>query len=244
MSSNPRPALLLLPNLLGEGVHPDLYLPASVARAVATLDGLIAESTTGGRRFLGHFLTPEQVRHLPIAVVDGQTASADIDFYLEPIAKGQRWGYVSDGGLPCLADPGASLVRRARQRGLAVQAFSGPSSLFMGLMLSGLPAQRFAFTGYLSKKQEERHKELVQLEKRSKSEDSTQIAIEAPHRSDQLLTEAIAALNPATLLCVAWDLTLPGQGTVCQTVATWRKSVLPQLRGKPAIFYIYAGKLD
>lgn len=237
--SSKRSALLLLPNLLGEGTHPDVYLPASVGRAVATLDGLIAESTSGGRRFLGHFLPPEQVRTLPIAVVDGKTDPADLDFYLDPIIQGQRWGYVSDGGLPCLADPGALLVYRARQRGLAIQAFVGPSALFMGLMLSGLPAQRFAFHGYLPKDAGERCDRLVILETRSRSDDATQLFIEAPHRNAHLLDACLEMLAPSTLFCVAWSLTLPDQGVVCESIATWRKNTLPNLDGKQAVFYLY-----
>jgi len=47
-------ALLLLPNLLGENKHHEVFLPSSVDAAVKTLDGIIAESEQGGRRFLGH----------------------------------------------------------------------------------------------------------------------------------------------------------------------------------------------
>ncbi len=42
-----KPALLLLPNLLGEHRYVDVFLPASVAKAVLSLDGLIAESEAG-----------------------------------------------------------------------------------------------------------------------------------------------------------------------------------------------------
>lgn len=237
-----RAALLLLPNLLSTNSTPELYLPGSVGRAVTTLDGLIAESASGGRRFLGHFLSVEQALALPIAVVDGKTVGEDLDFFLAPIIdKGERWGYVSDGGLPCIADPGARLVRRARQRGIAVQAFIGPSALFLGLMLSGLPAQRFAFHGYLPKKSDERRPAIKRLQERSKSDDATQIAIESPHRNEHLLEDILATLAPETLLCVAWQLTEPGQAVVCQSIATWRKSVRPNLHDKQAVFYIYAG---
>lgn len=239
--SGKRPALLLLPNLLAEGVHPDLYLPASVGRAVATIDGLLAESATGGRRYLGHFLTSEEARRLPIAVVDSATPDEDLDFYLQPIMEGERWGYVSDSGLPCLADPGAHLVHRARQRGIAIQAFVGPSALAMGLMLSGLPAQRFAFHGYLPKDGEERRMAIIALEKRSRAERATQIAIEAPHRNEHLLADLLSVLAPTTWLAVTWQLTLPDQGVVCQEVASWQRSALPRLHGKPATFFLYAG---
>ena len=57
--------LLLLPNLIGEHAHHQLFLPASVDRAVLKLDGLIAESERGGRRYLGRFETKNPPRRSP-----------------------------------------------------------------------------------------------------------------------------------------------------------------------------------
>ena len=55
-----KPALLLLPNLLGEHKYHEIFLPSSVAKAMASIDGLIAESESGGRRFLKHFQTKKK----------------------------------------------------------------------------------------------------------------------------------------------------------------------------------------
>lgn len=236
-------ALLLLPNLLGEQRHHELFLPPSVDRAVVSLDGLIAESEGGGRRFLGHFKTDRPAHEIPLAVMRADASLEDIDFFLEPITKGERWGLVSDAGLPCVADPGAALVRRARQRGIAIQAFVGPSSVMLSLMLSGLPGQRFSFLGYLAKDSDERHHELVSLQQTSREQNATQIFIEAPHRNRATLEGVVAGLSESTWLCVAWDLTLSTQGIVVQPISKWRKMPLPNIEKKPAIFLVYAGKL-
>src|SRR5438105_661180 len=106
------PALLLLPNLLAEQRHHEPYLPNSVDKAVLTLNGLIAESEQGGRRFLSHFFETKQAHNIPIALLNEHTPEQDFDFLLDPIKKGERWGLVSDAGLPCVADPGSKLVRR------------------------------------------------------------------------------------------------------------------------------------
>lgn len=235
-----KPALLLLPNVLGDVKHHALFLPASVDKAVATLDGLIAESAGGGRRFLGRFATKKPAHELPLALFNEHTPDNEIDFLLEPIRKGERWGLISDGGLPCVADPGAKLVRRAKQSGIVVQAFSGPSSILLALMLSGLPGQRFYFGGYLDKEPKKRETEIVELERRSKLEGSTQIFIETPYRNGHLLESLLQKLKEDTQLCVAWDLTLPTQGVLSQTVALWKKSPLPNLEKKNAIFLISA----
>ncbi len=233
-----KPALLLLPNVLGDVKHHAPFLPASVDKAVASLDGLIAESAGAGRRFLGRFETKKPANDIPIALFNEHTPDADIDFLLEPIRKGERWGVVSDGGLPCVADPGAKLVRRARQSGIVVQSFVGPSSILLSLMLSGLPGQRFYFCGYLDKEPKQREREIKELEHRSKADGATQIFIETPYRNIHLLEALLKVLSPQTQLCVAWDLTLTTQGVVSQSVELWKKSPLPNLEKKTAIFLV------
>lgn len=235
-----KPALLLLPNVLGEVKHHELFLPASVDKAVATLDGLIAESATEGRRFLSRFETKKPANEIPIALFNEHTPDDDIDFLLQPIRKGERWGLISDGGLPCVADPGAKLVHRANQSGIVVQAFSGPSSILLGLMLSGLPGQRFNFLGYLDKEPKNRDREIKDLQRNSKANHTTQIFIEAPYRNKHLLESLLKNLHDETQLCVAWDLTLPTQGVMSQNIERWKKSPLPNLEKKAAIFLFYA----
>ncbi len=238
-----KPALLLLPNLLGEQRYYETFLPVSVAKAVQTLDGLIAESEIEGRRFLSRFQTKKPVREIPIALFNEHTPDKNLDFLLEPLVLGQRWGLVSDAGLPCIADPGSKLVHRARQRGIKIQAFVGPSSILLSLMLSGLPGQRFNFHGYLDRDPDQRQKHIQRLAKVSHEEATTQIFIEVPYRNSHMLATLLATLSDQVWLCVAWDLTLPTQGVLSQTVQVWKKSPLPNLDKKPAIFLIYAGEI-
>jgi len=124
--------LLLLPNLLGDLPEHKAFLPISVDQAVATIDGLIAESEKGGRRFLSRFQHAKKPHEIPIALLNKH--NQDYDFLLEPCVTGEIWGLVSDAGLPCVADPGARLVARARQLGVQVEAFVGPSSILLALM--------------------------------------------------------------------------------------------------------------
>lgn len=234
-----KPALLLLPNVLGDVKHHAPFLPASVDKAVATLDGLIAESPTAGRRFLSRFTTKKTLNEVPIAIFNEHTPDAEIDFLLEPIRKGERWGLISDAGMPCIADPGAKLVRRASQSGIVVQAFVGPSSLLLALMLSGLPGQRFYFAGYLDKEPEKREDDIKALQRRSKADDATQIIIETPYRNKHLLESLVNTLSDDVRLCAAWDLTLPSQGVISQKVSQWKKSPMPNLEKKNAVFLLY-----
>jgi len=230
--------LLLLPNLLGNHRHHEPYLPASVDKAVATLQGLIAESAGEGRRFLSRFAHEKKPHEIPMALYNTNTPDADLDFLLEPLVKGERWGLISDAGLPCISDPGFKLVKRARQRGIAVQAFVGPSALMMSLMLSGLPGQRFTFHGYV-----EQNAEAIQrLERASLKDEATQLFIEAPFRNQAMLEHLLQHLSPKTQLCIACDLTLPTQTIETHPVEVWKKRDLPNLHKKPTMFLLYADK--
>lgn len=56
---------------------------------------------------------------------------------------------VSDAGTPCISDPGAELVRAAREQGIAVYGVPGPSAVATAISVSGLPAREFTFLGFL-----------------------------------------------------------------------------------------------
>ncbi len=235
-----KPTLLLLPNLLGEHRYVDIFLPQSVAKAMLTIDGLIAESATEGRRYLDRFETKKPSLEIPVALFNEHTPDDHIDFLLEPLVnKGERWGLVSDAGLPCIADPGSKIVHVARQKGIAIQAFVGPSAILLALMLSGFPGQKFYFHGYLNREPKVRETQLKTMAQSSLKEQSTQIYMEAPYRNQHSLQAAIENLPDAAWFCVAWDLTLPTQGVVSQTIASWKKCTLPNLDKKPAIFLVF-----
>jgi 16S rRNA (cytidine1402-2'-O)-methyltransferase len=242
MSEIKKPALLLLPNLLGRGVSHKDYLPESVDRAVQSLDGLIAESEKGGRLYLSYFELDRKPTEVPIALLNEHTPPADYDFLLEPIMKdGERWGVLSDAGLPCLADPGAGLVRRARVGGIQIETFVGPSSILMALLLSGLPGQQFSFLGYLPKQPEQRKTRMTRLEDEAYQDNMTQIFIEAPYRNQHTLDTALETLKDETMLSIACDLTLPTEEVITKPVKLWKRAPLPDLTKRPVVFLVAAG---
>lgn len=235
-----KPALLLFPNLLGDHRHAEVFLPASVFKAMQTIDGLIAESEKEGRRYLKRFETKKPAMDIPLALFNEHTPEKDIDFLLEPIVAGERWGLISDAGLPCIADPGSKLVSRANQRGINVQAYVGPSAITMALMLSGLPGQKFYFHGYLDKEPSKRASQIKSMAHQSHIEKVTQIFMEAPYRNGHTLDALIQHLPDQTWLSLAWDLTLPTQGLMTQRISQWKKCSLPNIDKKPTIFLISA----
>jgi len=71
---------------------------------------------------------------------------------LEKIAKGQAVALISDAGTPLISDPGYKLVRHCYEAKLPVTFLPGPSAVIAGLVLSGMPTDRFLFAGFVDKK--------------------------------------------------------------------------------------------
>jgi 16S rRNA (cytidine1402-2'-O)-methyltransferase len=82
---------------------------------------------------------------------------------LDRMARGEAVALVSDAGTPLLSDPGFKLVRAAIEAGIAVTAIPGPTAAVAGLILSGLPSDRFFFAGFLPAKHEARIRALREI---------------------------------------------------------------------------------
>ena len=95
---------------------------------------------------------------------------------------------VSDAGVPTLSDPGQELVRRALESGVPVAAAPGPSAVSAALSVSGMPANRFMFTGFLPRRQGERRELLRTLAEFP----DTVVIFEAPHRLRSTLKDLLA----------------------------------------------------
>lgn len=74
-----------------------------------------------------------------------------LEALLPLLREGKDVAVVSDAGMPGLSDPGFTLVRACAEEGLAVTVVPGPSAVSTALVLSGLPADRFAFVGFLAR---------------------------------------------------------------------------------------------
>jgi len=229
--------LHLLPNVLDESQDHTLYLPAIMNEVVAALDGIIAESEKAARRFLKRFKTKKILQEMPVYLLNEHTKENDLKELVTLLQTG-TFGLVSDAGLPCIADPGSELVRLCHKQNIKVIAYPGPCSIILALMLSGLSGQRFSFHGYLPKEQKERFRQIKLFEDSAKKFSETHIFIEAPYRNQNLLADFLNVLSDETRFCVAWDLTLPTQGVISQTVKEWKKAALLDLTDKPAIFLL------
>jgi len=71
---------------------------------------------------------------------------------IKKVSQGQALALISDAGTPLISDPGYKLVRQCYEEKLPVTFLPGPSAVIAGLVLSGMPSDRFLFAGFADKK--------------------------------------------------------------------------------------------
>jgi 16S rRNA (cytidine1402-2'-O)-methyltransferase len=229
--------LFLLPTQLGESAW-RAVLPVATRETACRLRHFVVENAKTARaslKWLGH---PVPLRELAIEQLPESLRPADVDRLLAPLLAGEDVGILSEAGCPGVADPGALLVRRAHELGLTVMPLVGPSSLLLALMASGLDGQRFAFHGYLPQHEPERSKRIVELEKESRQKRQTQLFIETPYRNEALFDALLKACQPATLLCVATDLTLATESVSTRRIADWCRHAKTDFSRRPTVFLL------
>jgi len=231
-----RGKLYLIPTTLGEN-EPLEVMPYSVKTIVELLDHYVVENEKSARRFIKK-ITPKKVQSsLVMMKLDKYASEIETQSYLDFCDQGVSVGLLSEAGVPAVADPGASIVKLAHEKGIQVVPLVGPSSILMALMASGLNGQNFAFNGYLPIDNSERKKGIKALEKLSIEKNQSQIFIETPYRNQKMFTDLKSVLSPGTLLCIAIDISLPNEYIKTFTIAHWKKQS-PDLHKRPAIFII------
>ncbi len=230
--------LYLIPTPLGDHA-PASVLPAPVLEQILGLRRFFVEELRTARRFLSAAGLKGHIEELELFELNEHTTREQIEAYGAMLGE-QDAGLISEAGLPAVADPGALLVELAHRRGVTVVPLVGPSSLMLALMASGLNGQCFAFTGYLPVKTPARREAIVQLERTSARLGQSQIVIETPYRNDALLADLCTACRPATRLCVAAELTCPGEFIRTQTIADWSKALKAgfAIGKRPCVFII------
>ena len=231
--------LYLIPVPLGPNLPQDV-LPEPVLQRTRLLSHFVAEHAKSARAFLKAANHPLPLQQIAISELNEHTRDADVAALLAPLREGKDIGLISEAGCPAVADPGANLVAQAQKEGIRVVPMVGPSSLLLALMASGLSGQNFAFHGYLPAKDVERKKRLKELEAESRKFRQTQLFIETPYRNRQMLAALLDALAPQTRLCVATDLSLPGEAVTTLPVSVWRKKEAPDFDRRPTVFLLLA----
>lgn len=235
---NTMASLYLFPTLLSN-IDWQECLPTKNVEKILECECFIVEELRTARRFLRSIGYTKSFDEVSFFVLNEHTTETEMSNYLSPIADGKDIFLMSEAGLPCVADPGSSVVAMAQRRDIEVVPMVGPSSIYMSLMASGFNGQNFAFLGYLPVKEEERKKKLRQIQERIVKEGQSQIFIETPYRNDKMFQTILQTLNEDILLCVAIEITSKKQKIKTKTIREWKQKRDFSIGKHNAIFLLY-----
>ena len=212
--------------------------PPEVIDISNRLQYYVAENARTARRMLRAWHPHLVLESIEISEID-KHSGPDIPQLKRWLKQGKEVGLMSEAGCPAVADPGSELVAAAHEAGAIVKPLTGPSSIMLALMASGLGGQSFAFWGYLPIKEPARGARIKALEALSKKEAQTQIFIETPYRNEAILADLLKHCSATSHICVAQHLTAPDERIVMKTVAQWRTEQFKPDR-TPAVFLLLA----
>lgn len=122
---------------------------------------------------------------------------------VEAARGGARVVFVSDAGMPTVSDPGFRLARAAIEADVPLSVLPGPSAPLVALALSGLPSDRFAFEGFLPRKDGEATRYLQDLA----TDPHTLIFFESPRRAASTLARMARVFGAERRATVCRELT-------------------------------------
>lgn len=230
-------ALYLIPVPMGD-TSIEKVLPSYNREIILSIKYFIVENIRSARRFLKKTEPSINIDELTFYELNKHTNLEQIENYLQPLAKGESMGVISEAGCPAIADPGADIVAIAQRNNYKVVPLVGPSSIVMSLMGSGFNGQSFAFHGYLPIDGNDRNKAIKNIEQRIYTDDQTQIFIETPYRNAKIVDDLIKNCRPSTKLCIAMNITCDDEFIKTLPIKSWAKQ-LPEMGKKPCIFLIY-----
>lgn len=183
-------------------------------RALATLaaaDAVVAEDTRVTKTLLAHYGIAT-----PLVAYHEHNAAVMRPHLLARLASGAALALVSDAGTPLISDPGFKLVTEALAQSIEVVSVPGASAVLAGLVVAGLPTDRFFFEGFLPPKSGQRRQRIAELA----SIPGTLVFFESPRRVAETLADLAAVLGPREA-AIARELT--------KYFETVRRGSLPEL---------------
>ncbi len=181
-------------------------------RAVETLekvDFIAAEDTRVTVKLLNHFGIKK-----PMVIYQKFNEMEQGEAIVSRLLGGESCAIVTDAGMPCISDPGETLVKMCVASGIQVEVVPGPSAVISALAVSGLSVSRFTFEGFLSVKRTSRMEHLNEL----RHEKRTMVFYEAPHKLLSTLKDMSTVFGERNIVVIkeltkiheaAWRGTLP-----------------------------------
>ena len=231
-----KPILYLFPTQLSDEADLNWLAPRQFELMEAVKIWFV-ENERSARRFLRKTGYRKDFDSIPMHVLDKNTELNALKKYIKDLTTLGIGAILSEAGCPGIADPGAALVAEAQKNNIEVIAISGPSSILLTLMASGLNGQHFTFHGYLPIKPDERIKKIKALDAEIQKSGSAQIFIETPYRNNALFNDLMAHCNADQMLCIGKDLTTEQGWTRSKKIKDWKQDA-PDLHKIPAVFIL------
>lgn len=191
-------------------------------RILKEADLILCEDTRQTKKLLDHY----QIKTLCLSYHQHSKLSK-VDYILEQLAQGKNLALVTDAGTPCISDPGSRLVSLAIEKipDLEIYAVPGPSALVSAISVSGLPADKFIFLGFLPRKKHRQQllKEIVEAK-------YAVIFYESPYRILKTLEELESLTGADRQIAVCRELTKKFETTYRGTI----RKVIEQLKNPAA----------
>jgi 16S rRNA (cytidine1402-2'-O)-methyltransferase len=184
-------------------------------RILKEVDYIAAEDTRHSLKLLNYYGIVK-----PLISYWSEREKVRAEAIVSKLREGLSVAVISDAGTPGISDPGAVVIKRAIEEGLAVVPIPGPSALIAALSISGLPNEEFTFIGFLPSKSVQRKKKLIEL----KHESRTLIFYEAPHRLLDALLDLEAVFGPREAAVVK-EITKLHEGIVRGTLTAVRAAL-------------------
>jgi 16S rRNA (cytidine1402-2'-O)-methyltransferase len=170
-------------------------------RTVETLknaDLIAAEDTRHSRILLDRFDI-----HVPVTSYHEHNKYEKAELLVGKLFQGMDVALITDAGTPVISDPGEVLVKACVDAGITVTSLPGPCACITALTVSGLPARRFCFEGFIPQTNKERKEVLERL----RQETRTTIFYEAPHHLKQTLSELEKSVGGGRSIALCRELT-------------------------------------
>ena len=121
---------------------------------------------------------------------------------VQKLKAGTAVALVSDAGTPGISDPGFRLVRACRRESIAVYTVPGPSAVTAALSISGVPTDRFFYTGFLAPKSAARKRFLES----HLDADFSLLVLESKHRIEKFLEEIESVMGADRVVSLSREL--------------------------------------
>ena len=160
------------------------------------VDLILAEDTRTSSKLLNHYQISK-----PLSPYHQHNEHQVLQHLVNQLLQGKIMALISDAGTPGISDPAFLLVRECIKVGIKVECLPGATAFVPALLNSGLPANRFAFEGFLPLK-----KGRQTLFKKLAEEDRTLIFYESPLRLVRTLEDLIEYFGASRICSVSREL--------------------------------------